>query len=413
MRITAAHFDDRISLTRQRMQEENLDALFIFSDEYRPGHAMYYTGFQTVNMIEESSHAIWLPLDGKPVAFTGPLNTFAARRDSHIQDVRPITGLETEIRDIIADGPVIRRVGIVGENLLPLATWRMLDAGLGPDVETVDAVELVIAQRSIKTPVEMSLLEEAGRIGDIALRTSLAEAAVGKTENELVAIGEHASRLAGGSIGCAYLAVVGVNTDLPTWRPTDRPIQAGELLMLDFAPAVEGYASDVAVTVAMEGASQEQLDAVDFAWKASAQFMAWMQPGVPAKEVFFKVLELVQAAGYEEHFLPYTKGTRAIGHGVGLDVVEPPDFGPNSEYIIEPGMVLAAKFDLHGFSWGGLRIEHVVAITEAGPKALNCPLSDACPAKAQCQFYKPGGGTIALPWDNLGEALAHTPAIEA
>ncbi len=411
MRITTAHFDDRIARTRKRMRDENLDALFIFSDEYRPGHAMYYTGFQTVNMIEESSHAIWLPLEGDPVAFTGPLNTFAAQRDSHITDVRPIPGLETDIRDIVASSTgAIRRVGIVGENLLPLATWRMLEAGLGPHVETVDAVDLVIAQRSIKTAIEMELLEEAGRIGDIGLRASLAEAAVGKTENELVAIGEHASRLAGGSIGCAYLAVVGENTDLPTWRPTNRPIQAGELLMLDFAPAVEGYASDVAVTVPMDGASQEQLDAVDFAWKASAQFMAWMRPGIPAKDVFFKVLDLVRAAGYEEHFLPYTKGTRAIGHGVGLDVVEPPDFGPNSEYIIEPGMVLAAKFDLHGFSWGGLRIEHVVAITEAGPKALNCPLSDACPAKAQCQFYKPGGAGIDLPWDNLGEARANTPA---
>jgi Xaa-Pro aminopeptidase len=250
----------------------------------------------------------------------------------------------------------------------------------------------------------MELLEEAGRIGDISLRAAIRAAVVGSTENELVAIGEHASRLAGGSIGCAYLAVVGENTDLPTWRPTDRAIKPGELVMLDFAPAVEGYASDVAVTIPMEGATQEQRDAVTFAWLASAKFMEWMVPGIPAKDVFFKVLDMVTEAGYRDYFLPYTRGTRAIGHGVGLDVVEPPDFGPNSDWLIEPGMVLAAKFDLHGWAWGGLRVEHVVAITEAGPKALNCPLSDACPAKDVCAFYQPGGGAIDLPWSNLRDA---------
>ncbi|MCU1606656.1 MAG: aminopeptidase family protein [Modestobacter sp.] len=405
MRLTPDDFALRIERTRTRMAAEGLDALFIFSDEYRPGHAMYFTGFQTINMIEESSHAIWLPLEGDLRAFTGPLNTFAARRDSYVGDVRPIPGLEQEIRQLVADSArPIRRVGLVGENLLPLATWRMLSAGLGPDVETVDAVDLVIGERQVKTPIEMELLEEAGRIGDISLRAAIRAAVVGSTENELVAIGEHASRLAGGSIGCAYLAVVGENTDLPTWRPTDRAIKPGELVMLDFAPAVEGYASDVAVTIPMEGATQEQRDAVTFAWLASAKFMEWMVPGIPAKDVFFKVLDMVTEAGYRDYFLPYTRGTRAIGHGVGLDVVEPPDFGPNSDWLIEPGMVLAAKFDLHGWAWGGLRVEHVVAITEAGPKALNCPLSDACPAKDVCAFYQPGGGAIDLPWSNLRDA---------
>jgi hypothetical protein len=69
-------------------------------------------------------------------------------------------------------------------------------------------------------------------------------------------------------------------------------------------------------------------------------------------------------------------------------------------------MVLALKFDLHGFSWGGLRVEHVVAIGEDGPTALNCPLSDACPARRECDFYQPGGGTVDLPWTHLPASRA-------
>lgn len=397
MNLIAEDFERRIESTRRRMRESGLDALFIYSDEYRPGHALYYTNFRTINMIEESSHAIYLPLEGSPVAFTGPLNTFAARRDSFIKDVRPIPGLEKEVRELVEASPrPIKRVGLVGENIMPLTTYRMLAAGLG-SIEMVGATDLVIAERQIKSEREIELLARAGEIGDISLRTAAACAKPGRTELEMVAIGEYATRAEGGDLGCAYLAVTGSNTDLPTWRATDRPVEQDELLWLDFAPTFEGYGTDVAITLPMEGANDEQRKAVEFAWYASARMMEFVQPGRPGKEVFYKTLDLVEQAGYEEYFVPYTKGTRAIGHGVGLDIVEPPDLGPNAEYIMQPGMVLALKFDLHGFSWGGVRVEHTVAVTEDGPRALNCPLSDACPAKNECSFYKPGGGAIDVP----------------
>jgi Xaa-Pro aminopeptidase len=397
MHLTAEDFERRIESTQERMRGSGLDALFIYSDEYRPGHALYYTNFRTINMIEESSHAIYLPLEGNPVAFTGPLNTFAARRDSFIKDVRPIPGLEKEIRELVEASPrPINRVGLVGEDVMPLTTYRMLAAGLG-SIEMVGATDLVIAERQIKSEREIELIARAGEIGDISLRTAAARAKPGRSELEMVAIGEYATRAEGGDLGCAYLAVTGSNTDLPTWRATDRPVKEDEVLWLDFAPTYEGYGTDVAITLPMEGANDEQRKAVEFAWYASAKMMEFVQPGRPGKEVFYKTLELVQQAGYEEYFVPYTKGTRAIGHGVGLDIVEPPDLGPNAEYIMEPGMVLALKFDLHGFSWGGVRVEHTVAVTEAGPRALNCPLSDACPAKNDCSFYKPGGGTLDIP----------------
>jgi Xaa-Pro aminopeptidase len=397
MYLKAEDFERRIESTRERMRKAGLDALFIYSDEYRPGHALYYTNFRTINMVEESSHAVYLPLEGSPVAFTGPLNAFAARRDSFVKDVRPIPKLEEEIRELVKASPSpMNRVGLVGENVMPLTIYRRLATGLG-SIEMVGATELVIAERRIKSEREIELLARAGEIGDISLRTAAARARPGRTELELIAIGEYATRAEGGDLGCAYLAVTGLNTDLPTWRATNRPVEHDELLWLDFAPTYAGYGTDVAITLAMDGANEEQRRAVEFAWYASARMMEFVQPGKPGAEVFYKTLELVKEVGYEEYFVPYTKGTRAIGHGVGLDIVEPPDLGPNAEYIMEPGMVLALKFDLHGFSWGGVRVEHTVAVTEHGARALNCPLSDACPAKNDCSFYKPGGRAIDIP----------------
>jgi Xaa-Pro aminopeptidase len=186
MYLTAEDFERRIESTRERMHKAGLDALCIYSDEYRPGHALYYTNFRTINMVEESSHAIYLPLEGHPVAFTGPLNAFAARRDSFVKDVRPITELEEDIRELVKASPrPMSRVGLVGENVMPLTIYRLLATGFG-SIEMVGATDLVIAERQIKSEREIELLARAGEIGDISLRTAAAHAKPGRTEPQTV-----------------------------------------------------------------------------------------------------------------------------------------------------------------------------------------------------------------------------------
>jgi Xaa-Pro aminopeptidase len=72
-----------------------------------------------------------------------------------------------------------------------------------------------------------------------------------------------------------------------------------------------------------------------------------------------------------DNFAPYAKGLRGVGHGVGIDVVEPPNLSSDSDFTLLPGMTLAIKFDLHGLPTGGLRAESVVLITETGVRPLN------------------------------------------
>ena len=67
----------------------------------------------------------------------------------------------------------------------------------------------------------------------------------------------------------------------------------------------------------------------------------------------------------------YAKGMRAVGHGVGLDVVEWPNLDKESKFPLEPGMVLGVKFDLHGFDFGGIRQEVEVLVEENSCRSLN------------------------------------------
>jgi len=83
------------------------------------------------------------------------------------------------------------------------------------------------------------------------------------------------------------------------------------------------------------------------------------------------MLERLAPLGYTDNFAPYAKGLRGVGHGVGVDVVEPPNLSSDSDFMLEPGMTLAIKFDLHGMKAGGLRAEVVVLITETGVRPLN------------------------------------------
>jgi Xaa-Pro aminopeptidase len=151
----------------------------------------------------------------------------------------------------------------------------------------------------------------------------------------------------------------------------ERKIERGDYVLFDFNPSVLGYCSDTGVTVAMEGVTEEQVRIMNLAYDTNERMVDFIKPGMTGKELFKETLRMCEAAGVSEYFLPYTKGMRAIGHGVGLEVVETPDLGPNSDFVFEPNMVFGIKFDLHGFPFGGVRVEPTVIITENGAEPVN------------------------------------------
>jgi Xaa-Pro aminopeptidase len=165
--------------------------------------------------------------------------------------------------------------------------------------------------------------------------------------------------------------MTGSNTNYPAWRPTERRIERGDFVLVDFNPAVEHYANDGGITVLMPGASREQVAALRLGHRILKEVVPKIRPQTRARTVHDMMLERVSPHGYADYFTPYAKGLRGVGHGVGIDVVEPPNLSSDSDFTLEPGMTLAIKFDLHGLASGGLRIEAVVLVTETGVKPLN------------------------------------------
>ena len=371
MQIQREELIQRTERMRSVMHENNLDALIIYSDEYRSGNGTYFTNYKPINLIEESPQMLCLIGDLPPTLFIGRLNAYSAVKTVWIEDVRPIHRLDEFVPEVF--NSIINtnaRIGLIGDNLLPLSNYRVIERHLG-DAEFVPCTNLLIELRQVKSDNEIALMRQAAEIDDEVLAGLLKKIHIGQTETQVAAEAEYIGRMMGADLGSATVVMSGPNTNFPAWRPSDRAIAAGDFVLVDFNPAVGNYCNDGGVTVLMPGASTEKADALAFGHKVIKEVIPLIQPNTVASTIYDMMLARLEPAGYADNFVPYAKGQRGVGHGVGLDVVEQPDLTPDSDFDLLPGMTLAIKLDLHGLTGGGFRIECVIAITESGVDPLN------------------------------------------
>lgn len=163
----------------------------------------------------------------------------------------------------------------------------------------------------------------------------------------------------------------GINTMKPTWRPNHKQIQPGEVVLLDFNPNLAGYCADTAITVVHEQPTPLQAEVLRISIDTLQGAIELVKPGDRASRIYDYFLAEMKKAGYEDEFRRFAQGTRAVGHSVGVDVVEWPDLDKDSTQILEPGMVFGVKFDLHGFEFGGVRQEVEMLVEERACTSLN------------------------------------------
>ena len=364
-------FEARIERIRAELDRRGLDALFVFSDEYRPGSTLYLADYYPINVIEESPQGVYVPASGDVVLFLGAINAVTAREISWISDIRFIDTLDDFFaREKARLGHPVR-AGLAGEALLPVKYQRRLTNILA-DNDFVTADDIIQKMRLVKDPDEVVRMDAVGKLADASIKAAVERLNQGNaTEVEVAAHGEFVIRKAGGEIGSATVLASGINTEKPTWRPNKKVIQPGEVVLLDFNPSLQGYCADTAITVVHGDASGKKGDIVRLGIETLRGAIEYAKPGEPASRIFEFFLNEMKKAGYEEEFRRFAKGTRAVGHSVGLDVVEWPDLDGDSAHVLEPGMVFAVKFDLHGFDFGGIRHEVEMLVEESSCRSLN------------------------------------------
>ncbi|WP_214108198.1 M24 family metallopeptidase [Acrocarpospora catenulata] len=234
---------------------------------------------------------------------------------------------------------------------------------LGGDMPALTG--LVEGLRTVKDETEIAALRRACAVTDEAFAQVVSGIAPGDTEREIARRLEfRMMELGADQPAFATIVASGPNGAVPHHAPTDRPVERGDLITMDFGALCEGYHADMTRTVALGPPAGWQREIYDLVRQAQRAGRHALRPGATAHEIDAAARDLIAGAGHAEHF------EHGLGHGVGLEIHELPFLGPDRTgrledrvpITVEPGVYLPGK--------GGVRIEDTLVTRADGPELL-------------------------------------------
>lgn len=259
--------------------------------------------------------------------------------------------------------PHVQVAGFESAHLLHRDFQRLLEAGSRWQWRpTVDLVETL---RERKDSAEVALIEQAADSATHALEQTLSAISTGMTEYEVAGTLEKALRDAG-SEGFPFPSIVasGPRSALPHARSSDRRVQRGDFLLLDFGAEAGGYCADVTRTVVVGQASDEQRAVYEVVRIANERAVAAVRPGMSGREADAVARGYIERCGYGDLF------GHSLGHGLGLEVHEAPRLARTAEGALPEGAVVTIEPGVYRPGWGGIRIEDDVHLTPDGARVL-------------------------------------------
>ena len=258
------------------------------------------------------------------------------------------------------------RPGTIGiDKLWPSQfTIRLMDAR--SDIPPVLGSRPVDDARMRKDAEEIALMRESSLKNDVAIARAMEAVVPGATERSVADAYARAAQSLGAGGGFPPLVCFGRNCAEPHHSTDEKTqLRPGDSVILDVGLSWNRYFSDMTRTAFFGEPTDEQRRVHDIVVKANAAGRAKARPGVPMKEIDRAVRKVVEDAGYGPYFIHRT------GHGIGLEVHEPPDASAVSEVIAEPGMVFSVEPGVYLPGRFGVREEDLVLITEDGAETLN------------------------------------------
>ena len=218
----------------------------------------------------------------------------------------------------------------------------------------------------IKTPDEILRIMKAAAMGDICFSHILEYIRPGMTELQ---VSDEIERtlMSLGAEGLSFptICVSGVNTTQPHGEPTDKVIEDGDFVTMDFGAVVEGYCGDMTRTIAVGHVSEKQREVYDVVLRSQLAGLDACRAGVRCRDVDAVSRNIIKDAGYGEF---YIHGT---GHGVGLEIHEMPMINKRGATVLQTGMIFTIEPGIYIPGKGGVRIEDTVVLTENAARALN------------------------------------------
>ncbi len=231
----------------------------------------------------------------------------------------------------------------------------------------IPTTNLVEHLRSSKDDDERRAIAAAARVASDALEAVLPNIRPGLREIDVAAELERELRVRGSEWHpFPTIAASGDRSALPHARTTERVIEPGDLLLLDFGAQVEGYCADVTRTVVVGGrADERQREVYEVVREAQVQAISRIHSGMTGREADRQARSVIEDKGFGDAF------GHSLGHGIGLEVHEAPQVSRTNEDPIPLGCVITVEPGIYFPGWGGVRIEDDVVVTDGGTELLS------------------------------------------
>lgn len=266
--------------------------------------------------------------------------------------------------DIVAIGTYLQRIGIdkIGfeNDKITYAFWHRFNVKY-PHIVLCPLEDMLIRLRDIKDPEECRLIAKACDIAVDALKETLPYIRSGISEGDIALELEYRLRKKGAS-GTSFETIVasGERSALPHGVATNRILQKGDAVTVDFGAVYKGYCSDMTRTFFIGDPSDELRKIYNAVYTSQMTAIQSFEPGMSSCELDQIARNVLKQAGYGEYFV------HSLGHGVGIEVHEGITIGRKKPSLIQPGMVFSIEPGVYISGIGGVRIEDLVVCTETG-----------------------------------------------
>ena len=316
-----------------------------------PADIFYITGFYCEDSL--------LVYSKNPVLVTDSRYTVAAKAARVPQRIVN-NGYVSGVIDILNEQN-IKTVGVQEEHLLTSDYLALKEAGF-----TLNKTNGIFNSfRCSKTEEEVENIKKAQSITDKAFTEILPFIKPGVTEKEIRAKLEYIM-LTLGADGLAFETIVasGANGAKPHAVPSDKKIEAGEFVTIDFGARLNNYDSDMTRTVAVGEITKEMEEVYNIILLAHEKGRDALKPGVPCKEVDAIARKVIEEHGYGEYF------SHSLGHGVGIEIHESPRLSTKSNDVLKVGDVVTVEPGIYIENKFGVRVENMYVITRDGYENL-------------------------------------------
>ncbi|MFC0471251.1 Xaa-Pro peptidase family protein [Halalkalibacter kiskunsagensis] len=374
--IANEEYKARVELANKKIEEEGLDALIVFGDCYRMSNIRWLVNYRTIDGVYPQPMLMYLVPGRDPVLFLPSSEIPSAHGSSAMkvlgEDIREIRSEWAPFLKERAEKDKPKKVGISGWAFMDLEFWFPInDALYEADIQRSHIIENL---KSVKNDAEIASMRRAARVSDagIQMLMDLLRDSEGITELEATSL-VYAAMFANGGHSIAYDIMIqaGEHTDVLFKRPTERPINRGDLVMMDYGIRVNDYASDNARTICYGNVTDEAKRIMEACSLGYEDCLQKIQAGMTGIEADRVIKEAFQKYGVAEYLVEVSEG-RTGAHATGMDPEEEiPEIGPACDNVLQENQTFAYELSLIVPGIGGVRTEDQVIVRKNGLEPLH------------------------------------------